>query len=193
MPKRLVKQISWEVESERLKVTPAMERRTAKLVIERSEKALAELAAITTEEQAFYAIPSAATAAYYLGRFSEAEQLANKSIAIAAGFTDNWNHSNALHAGHTVLGLLALRNGDVSRAVRELHASGDIKGSPQLGSFGPTMQLARELLRRGEAKGVVAYLHQCRVFWKSGGLYLSIWEKKIMRGVVPNFLMNLYR
>ena len=193
MPIRRVKQVSWEVESERMVVTPAMERRMRKAVLQRAEKELSELANASTDEEAFYSLPSAASAAYYLGLLEEAERLARRSIELAERFKDNWNYSNALHAGHTVLGLLALRNKSTKQAVEELHASGSVRGSAQLGSFGPTMQLARELLKAGESESVLAYFEQCRSFWKSGTLWLSIWEKKVKRGAMPNFVMNLYR
>jgi tetratricopeptide (TPR) repeat protein len=193
MPKRHVKKVSWEVESERLVVKPAMERRIRKAVLQRAEKELSELADASTDEDAFYALPNAASAAYHLGLFKEAERHARRSITLAEQFKDNWNYSNALHAGHTALGLLALRSKSIQQAVEALRASGSVRGSPQLGSFGPTMQLARELLKAGESESVLAYFEQCRSFWKSGSLWLSIWEKKVKRGAMPNFFMNLYR
>ena len=193
MPKRRVRQVSWEVESERMLVTPAMERRIRKGVLQRAKQDLSELTDATTDEEAFYALPRAATAAYYLERFEEAEGLARRSIMLAEQFKDSWHYGNAVHAGYTVLGLLALRSQRTPQAVEALFASGNVGGSPQLASFGPSMQLARELLKAGEPESVLAYLDQCRAFWKSGGLWLSIWERKIRRGATPNFIMNLYR
>ena len=176
-----------------MEVTPAMERRIQKAVLQRAENKLSELADASTDEEAFYALPSAASAAYYLGLFEEAERLARRSITLAEQFKENWNYGNALHVGHTVLGLLALRSKSTQQAVEALHASGSVSGSPQLGSFGPTMLLARELLKAGQTKSVLAYFEQCRYFWKSGSLWLSLWEKKVKRGAMPNFFMNLYR
>jgi hypothetical protein len=68
-----------------------------------------------------------------------------------------------------------------------------MSGSPQLNSFGPTMQLAKALLRAGETRAVLNYLAQCRVFWTAGKTWLDLWEAKIHEGQVPNFAMGLYR
>jgi hypothetical protein len=193
MPKRQVKQISWEVESERLVVTPAMRRRVHKAVLRHANKVLARLADASTDEELFHALPRAASAAYHLGRFDEAERFARRCISLAHQFDESWNCGNALHAGHTVLGLIALQKRCMPEAIEALHASGAVRGSPQLGSFGPTMQLARKLLEEGESESVLAYFEQCRSFWKCGSLWLSIWEKKVKRGAMPNFLMNLHR
>lgn len=193
MPKRTVKRVCWELESERTKLTPAMERRIFKSVVTRSEKVLREFTELTEEEKLFYEIPTAALAAYNLQRYSEAAELARRSIALAESFKDNWNYANAIHYGHTVLGLLALRENNPQGAIEQLHASSHASGSPQLGSFGPLMQLAKELLKQGQAEQVLIFLHQCRTFWKMGDSWISIWEKKIARGAIPNFFMNLYR
>jgi hypothetical protein len=125
-------------------------------------------------------------AAFNLNKYPEAGELARRTLKIAESFKDDWNYGNAIHYGHTVLGLLALRNGEVQLAVTELRESGNTLGSPQLGSFGPTMRLAKELLEHGRSQDVLEFLLQCQSFWKSGGRWLSIWEKKITRGVVPN-------
>jgi hypothetical protein len=127
-----------------------------------------------------------------LERYPLAADLAAKSLEMAASFRGDWNYGNAIHAGHAVLGLLALRDGDTQRAVQELHKAGATPGSPQLDSFGPSMQLAKQLLRAGEAAAVLSYLEQCRAFWKMGDTWLTIWEEKIRAGDVPNFFMHLW-
>jgi hypothetical protein len=193
MPKRRVKQISWEVMSESMKVTPAMERRIWKGVLISSEKSLLELSQMVTDEKIFYALPRASISAYNLSRYSEAAELAHRAITSAESFKTNWNFSNALHSGHTVLGLLALRDGQIPKAISELHASANVSGSPQLGSFGPSMRLAKGLLEKSEIAQVLVYLEACKNFWEMGHSWITVWEKKISRGAVPNFYMNLYQ
>lgn len=193
MPKRQVKRVRWEIESERLVVSPAMARRIKKGVQQRSLKTLSEFSRLVTSEEIFYGIPGAAFAAINLDRPIEAADLARRAIELAAANEKDWNHGNALHAGHTVLGLLALQEGEIEEAIRDLHASGNVRGSPQLASFGPSMQLAKELLIRGQVKPVVEFLCQCRSFWESGDLWLDVWKRKIESGRVPNFFMNLHR
>lgn len=183
----------WETESENMVVTLAMKRRIWKGVLTSSEKILAEFVKATTDDQSFYKIAKAAMAAFNLKRYSEADELARRTLEMAESFRDNWNYGNATHLGHTVLGLLALRDGEVQQAAAELYESGNTVGSPQLGSFGPTMLLAKELLAQGRSQEVIEFIHQCKRFWPMGARWLSIWEKKIARGAIPNFFMNLYR
>lgn len=192
MPKRRVKRVGWEVESERLLMKPSMERRMRKARLARAAGSLSEWESATSQEEAFYAIADAALAAYDMEKFSDAEAIAQKALELAPLFGKNWNVGNALFAGHTVLGLLALRRGDVEQAIQELHESAKNPGSPQLGSFGPTMRLAKELLKRGETEAVIAFLHQCLAFWTMGHAWVAVWEKKIRRGLIPHFMMNLH-
>lgn len=192
MPKRRVKRVSWEIESERLSVSPSMKRRMSKLRLAGATASLTEFEEAKTQEEAFYAIAGAAFGAYDLGRFSEAEAIALRAIELSSAFEDSWNSGNALFAGHTVLGLLALRRSDVEQAIHELLASAENRGSPQLGSFGPTMRLAKELAALGRSEEVIAFLHRSLGFWKMGTVWVEVWEKKLRRGVVPNFLMNLH-
>ncbi len=192
MPKRRVKKVSWEIESERISVTSAMKRRTEKLRLLRAATSLSELEKATTQEEVFYAIAQAAFGAYDLERFVQAETIAQRALEVAQSFQEDWNYGNAMFAGHTVRGLLALRRGDVEQAVQALQASAENAGSPQLASFGPTMRLAKQLLELGKKEEVIAFLHQCLSFWTMGNTWVEVWEKKIRRGKVPNFLMNLH-
>ena len=192
MPKRRVKRVSWEVESERLLITPSMQRRMRKTRLVRATDSFSKWEKAITQEEAFYAVADAAFAAYDLGKFSEAEAIAHRAMQLAPLFKDNWNVGNALFAGHTVFGLLALRRSDVELAIQELLTSAKNPGSPQLGSFGPTMRLAKELVELGKTEEVIAFLHQCLAFWKMGNPWVEVWEKKIRRGLVPNFFMNLH-
>ena len=102
-----------------------------------------------------------------------------------------WDFGNAVHKGNLVLGRLAVREGRVADAVKYLHAAAATTGSPVLGSFGPNMMLAKELLELGERQAVLTYLEMCRTFWKMGGERLDRWTQEVQAGVVPNFAANL--
>ena len=193
MPKRRVKPVPWELLSERMVITPSMGRRMKRLHAAGSAEVLAQFDPSAGPQDVFYALPGASVAAFSLERLDEAETLARRSLSLASEFVGNWNHGNALHAGHTVLGLVALRRGDTAKAVAELQASAKHAGSPQLASFGPSMQLAKELLRRGLKAEVLDYMEQCRAFWKQGELWLHIWSQKVRRGVIPNCVAHTYR
>jgi tetratricopeptide (TPR) repeat protein len=141
-----------------------MEASLRQMVLDRAPAQLAELAEAGDDREAFVHLPRAAAAAFHLARFTDAKQFAERALALAPAFKDNWNYGNAIHLGHTVLGLLALNAQDDSSAVSELYESGQTPGSPQLNSFGPTMQLAKALLRLGDVEPVLLYLNQCRAF-----------------------------
>lgn len=193
MPKRTAKQYEFEAETERRALTPRQERQLLKIAVDRAPADLAEWHKADSEIDKFYAAPGAAMAAYTLGEYVLAREIANISVTLAASFEDNWNYGNAIHFGHTALGLLALADGDTRVAVEHLRKSGETPGSPQLNSFGPTMRLARDLMRRGESAAVAEYLEQCRRFWAMGSSWLDIWQEKVARGAMPTFFMHLYR
>jgi hypothetical protein len=90
-----------------------------------------------------------------------------------------------------VLGMIALRKGDVPQAKRDLAESANIEGSPTLDSFGPNMLLAKALLERGEHEAVLEYFESCRSFWTMGAKQLDAWAATVRSGGVPLFGANL--
>ena len=184
--------MTYEEEIEKEPFAPEVEAALWEAAVGRAPERLAKLAGAQSEDELFVHLPGAAAAAFHLGQFADAKLHAERALSLASGYRNNWSYGNALHLGHTVLGLLALNAADVSRAVTELHASASTDGSPQLNSFGPTMQLAKALLREGQVGPVLEYLERCRTFWKMGGAWLDIWERKIQAGQVPNFFQHSY-
>jgi hypothetical protein len=174
-------------------VTPALERRLLKVALARARGELEEWHRAEGDLAKFYAAPRAAMAAYTVGDYSLSRGVSAFALALAPSFPDNWNYGNALHFAHTANGLVSLEEGDIAAAIAALHESGETPGSPQLNSFGPSMRLARNLLRRGQSEPVLRYLQQCRRFWSLGQNWLSIWEKKVARGAMPTFFLQLYR
>lgn len=185
--------MSWEAETEAMLLTPEQEEELRLLAVKRAPESLGAIDSAKTEEELFYALPEAAIAAYQLGNHRRATELAEQALALARSYERNWNYGNAIHFGHTALGLVALEEGDIARATTELAKAGATRGSPQLDSFGPTMQLAKALLRHGESPAVLAYVQSCRSFWKMGATWLDLWEATIRAGGVPNCFMHGYR
>jgi hypothetical protein len=113
----------------------------------------------------------------------------------------SWNYGNVVYEGNQVLGLAALKKGDVDTAKKYLIAAGRTPGSPQLDSFGPEMTLAQGLLERGETESVLEFLDLVAKFWatpKTGdpkssvALYrqhaekIEAWKGEIRAGGRPN-------
>jgi hypothetical protein len=98
----------------------------------------------------------------------------------------------AINAANTVLGLIALRDGDVEEAKRRLHASVTIRKSFALSLAGPRMSLASELLYHHENDAVVSHLNECSRIWPRGAAKIRQWELDIQAGIKPNFGENLH-
>jgi len=156
---------------------------------ERYSRAIKELNKSRTEEDRWRNLGDAAKSAAWVGRFSEARELASEQRSLTPKFTGSWNYGNAVHAYNTALGLAALESGDTNQAKQYLLASGRTPGSPQLDSFGPNMSLAYELLNRGERSTVVSYFDLCRKFWPRSEL--SEWRKIVLEGGKPDFGANM--
>ncbi len=109
----------------------------------------------------------------------------------------SWPHGerrlagDAIFKGNTILGRLALRTEDIERAKRHLLAAGRAAGSPVLGSFGPSMLLAQELLERGEKDVVLEFLELCSRFWSLGREPLRKWADAVRAGSMPDFGFHL--
>ncbi len=96
-----------------------------------------------------------------------------------------------LHQCNLVLGRVALRRGKIRTAGRFLVAAGRTSGSPVLGSFGPNMMLAQELLQVGRRKPVLRYLSLCSRFWKYHSK-TDEWAAAMRAGKIPDFGGNLF-
>lgn len=127
------------------------------------------------------------------GRLDRAARLARELVSLAERFRADFYYGNAVHHGHLILGRVALGRGDRAAAGDELLAAGRTPGSPQLGSFGPNMRLARDLLRAGERDVVLRYLELCAGFWvyPGAGEVLAGWADQVRGGSVPDFKANL--
>jgi len=131
---------------------------------------------------------------------------AHKTSALAAQLlrenTDksSWNYGNVVYDANQLLGLAALREGNIKAADQYLLAAGRTLGSPQLDSFGPKMPLAQALYARGQKSTVQSFLNLIIKFWgttKPGGeKYKSLdeskaakihqWQAEITAGKTPS-------
>ena len=71
-------------------------------------------------------------------------------------------HSYRKHWAQTVPGRLACRSGDLDRAVSHLRESANVRPEYRLSSYGPSLDLVREVCARGR--------------WDEGLKYLRVWE-----------------
>jgi hypothetical protein len=150
-----------------------------------------DLGAAQNERERFYALGPAAKTALGRGQSDKAATLAKELEKLAPKYKRDWNYGNAIQNANQVLGRIALSNGDVAEAKKRLLASADSDGSPQMNSFGPNMQLAKDLLAKGEKDVVIQYFERCGKFWKMGTGKLAAWTKQVQAGKTPDFGANL--
>jgi hypothetical protein len=133
----------------------------------------------------FYALQELIEAAYKAKDAATTSRLANEYLELAAAVPCNWNYGNAVHDANRFLGFVALDAGDVDAAAGFLLKAGKSRGSPQLSTFGPELDLADELLQRGRIDAVKAYLTDVNKFWDMDRRQVKDWLAEIERGEKP--------
>jgi hypothetical protein len=93
----------------------------------------------------------------------------------------------ATQRANTILGRIALRDGDIAAAKQYLLDSAGPAAAKDISVSGPTLILAKELLDHGEREVVLEYLTRCVSLWPRGQDALQIWIADIKRGSKPNF------
>jgi len=91
----------------------------------------------------------------------------------------------AIYTANIVLGRVALARGDRAAALDHLARAGKTRGSAVLGSFGPELELADELLQLGERAAVSSFLVEVERFWSSGRERVAAWRAAIEGGESP--------
>jgi len=140
----------------------------------------------------FHALGDVAKMNFAFGNTEDAQSAATELLALAEKYKGaHWSDGcgQAIHDGNLVLGRLALEQGAIDDAKRYLLEAGTSTGSPVLGSFGPNMSLARDLLEKGEGETVLQYFERCGKFWKIETL--KQWTDEVIAGRMPNFGANL--
>ena len=145
----------------------------------------------TVRLQRFYGLEDLMEAAYKNKRYEEAKTLIAEYLALAKIYRCNWNYGNAVHDAHRILGLILLQGGDVDGAAAALLEAGQSAGSPQLDTFGPDLDLANELLKRGKTPEVTAYLNDIKRFWEMDNGVVDQWLTGIAAGAAPE--LNKHR
>ncbi len=131
--------------------------------------------------------------AYENDEFNAAKSFIADQLNYADENKLNWNYDNLIHHSYTYLGLIALKENRLEDAKLYFNRSLDIKGSPQIKTFGPNLSLAEELLKIGEREIVISYLQGCKKVWSFMFSFRKIWRWKnqILQGKIPDFGANL--
>jgi hypothetical protein len=133
----------------------------------------------------FYKLRHLPWAAFNAGDLSKAQQYARSLLAAADRNKSDLFYGDAIFEADTILGRVALRNGDVTAANHLLVASVGTGTYAWLSASGPDMGLAQELLARGERDTVTRFLSICKTFWKNDKGNLDVWSAAIQGGATP--------
>ena len=137
-----------------------------------AKEALAEqelaLAMTTDPMERMDLIGRLADSAFDAGDNQKARDYANQ-VFDSLKTVNKWAHDNFTHAANTVLGRIALKEGDVAAAKKFLLTSATFNRTPQFSPVGPRLDLANELLDKGEKEVVLEYYE----------LMGKVWSKKI--------------
>jgi len=120
-----------------------------------------------------------ADAAFKIGDFPAAAELAKIYLKSA--------DRPAVQRANTILGRVALREGDLAGAKGYLFSSLDASAARDITFSGPVLILAKELMERGERDTVLQYLENCLALWPRGEPILRMWIAEIQEGKTPNF------
>jgi len=146
----------------------------------RADEAYKRVLALTLNSTAREALAGdMADAAFKIGDFKGAAALARIHL--------QGKDRTAPQRANTVLGRIAMRNGDVPAARKYLLDSSGPDASKDISLAGPSMVLAKELLEAGEKDTVLQYLSNCVPLWPRGENVLQIWIAEIEKGKTPNF------
>jgi hypothetical protein len=115
-------------------------------------------AARTHPKNRIGSLPNLAMLAFQAGELDKAEQYARQTLAEPSDMFDS------VHAGNTVLGLIALKNDDIAGAGTYLLAAARTKGRSILDRWGPNLALAKAMLDRGQNDIVLEYFQLCKSF-----------------------------
>jgi len=155
-------------------------------------RALEKLAGAKSEFDRYLALGDAAKGEFIFGRSEQARNYATEWLSLDEKFKgEPWRDGSATHDANLVLGRVAAQEDRLDEAKQYLLEAGKSTGSPMLGSFGPNMSLARDLLQRGEQETVLQYFDLCRKFWQVGNEKLTQWSEEVKAGRMPDFGANL--
>ena len=141
---------------------------------------------VSDELSRFYSTHDLLDNAMRAGDATKTRLFAHEYLALANRFFCNWNYGNAIHDGNSALGILALESGDLTAARAYLLAAGRSPGSPQLDTFGPSLELAREMLKRREFTVVQTYFESVATFWSMDDGLLQKWISQLRQGQAPD-------
>jgi hypothetical protein len=143
-------------------------------------------------DQRLYALSDLVKQAVRESKFDDAKAIATEMLGAAAKAPDNQLSGRATFDANLALGSVAFRQGDKVAAGRYMLAAAEAKGTPSLGSFGPNMTLARDLLNAGEKDTVLEFFRLMAISWPRESVQFGKWADQVRAGEKPEFGVYLF-
>jgi tetratricopeptide (TPR) repeat protein len=131
-------------------------------------------------------LPSMAKAALAADDLDKATKYANQMLETAGDRENFLYKGDYIYQGNSVLGLVAVRKGDLDSAETYLLKAGETPGSAGL-KIAPDMSLAKDLLSYGRRDTVLVFLKECQNFSTSNLSPVSQWIQEMEEGKTPDF------
>lgn len=144
-----------------------------------------------SEKDGFAILPILSKSLIRANNYSRAEKYAHLMLELSTKYNSSWVYGDVIHDGNMVLGMVALKNGNIPTAKQFLLKSARSPGSYQIQYLGPNMMLAKELLASGEKEVVLTYLQEIRSIWTHRNDDLNKWIEMIKAGISPSFSGHL--
>ena len=123
--------------------------------------------------------------AIMVDKVEDAKIYANILLNLSKDYSENWNYGNAIHDGNMVLGLVALKEENISDAKMYLLRSANTVTSPTLKTFGPNLMLADALIEQKEFDTVIKYFIMIKEIWENDDGRLDSWIAILEKGGHP--------
>lgn len=151
-----------------------------------SRRAL-ELAASHSAPPSLDLVHDSVLASYHCGRFFECSRYAERLIGLAVQHPNKWLANDHVHFGSTVLGLVALAQGDSASARKYLVNSIPSGTGIWLRSRGPSFVLAARLASQGDAREVATFLLSATGVWPDGLRTLASLQNSLENSEAPQW------
>ncbi len=161
--------------------TPAYKREQSRIAL----RYRIEMLSMVNAETRYRKLGDAALLALRAGERTTASAYAQELLNTAPRYRKSWIYGNAIFEGHSILGEVALDEGNLPLALEHLRMSGKTPGSPQLDSGGADLTLANRLLAQGERDAVLAFLDEISRFWKNSEK-LDYFREEVKEGRTPD-------
>ena len=141
----------------------------------------------------FSVLPMVCKSAIMVDNVEDEKKCANILLNISKDYSECWNYGDAIHDGNMILGMVALKEKNISDAKMYLLRSAKTLPSPQLKIIGPSLMLADALIEQNEFDTVIEYFIMIKDMWEKDDGQLDSWISTLEKGAHPYLKQHLIK